>query len=110
MKETTEAKIQQEIVMWFNNTHCLKANENRSIIFSVPNESTTSQHRQHNTGLLRGVSDLIVIHKGKCLFIEVKTEKGAQSDYQKEFESRIKQNGFEYYLVRSLEQFKSIIP
>ena len=37
------------------------------------------------TGLLSGVSDLIVVLEGKVLFVEVKNEKGKQSQKQKYF-------------------------
>jgi hypothetical protein len=109
MKEITESKIQQEGVMWFNNTYCLKHQENRGIIFSVPNESQEDQRRKVNTGLLRGASDTIVIFRGQCLFVEWKTKTGVQSERQKDFQKRIEENGFKYYLVRSLQEFKEII-
>ena len=107
----TENKIQQEIIIWFRNNFCLKNNDPRSAIFSVPNDSKDAkeQMRKIATGLMAGVSDLICIHKGKVLFIECKDEKGRQSDKQKDFQSIVESQGFEYYLVRSLENFKIII-
>ncbi|MDR0423092.1 MAG: VRR-NUC domain-containing protein, partial [Rickettsiales bacterium] len=59
-------------------------------------------------GVVPGVSDLIVIHNNKVIFIEVKTDKGVQSEQQKEFEARCKENKQEYHLVRSLEDFQNI--
>jgi len=107
----TEDKIQQEIVMWYRNTYCLKNHTPRNIIFSVPNDSKDAkeQMRKIATGLYAGVSDLIVIHFGNVIFAEVKTEIGKQSDKQKEFESIVTQQNFEYWLVRSLSDFKKII-
>jgi hypothetical protein len=108
-----EDRIQQEIFVWFNNTYCLKNHKPRGIIFSIPNGGTRNAKeavKLKATGLLRGASDLIVIlPNGKLLFIEVKTDIGVQSEYQKDFEDRVKSLGFEYILVRSLEEFKKII-
>jgi len=108
----TESKLQQEIYQWFQNTYCLKHHEPRLCIFSVPNGGTRNKLEAitlKSTGLLPGVSDLIVILPNKVLFIELKTETGIQSQVQKDFEERVAKLGQEYYLVQSLEQFKALI-
>jgi hypothetical protein len=104
----TESKIQQEIVMWFRNNYCLLQHNPRSVIFSVPNDSKDAkeQMRKKATGLYAGVSDLICIHFGKVLFIEVKADNGIQSPRQKDFQNIVESQGFEYHLVRSLDEFK----
>ena len=107
-----ESKIQQQIFIWFNNNFCLKHHNPRSIIWSVPNGGTRNKIEAiilKATGLLPGVSDLILIHLGKVVFVEVKTPIGKQSVQQIDFEQRIKNNGFEYHLVRSLDEFKQIL-
>jgi len=111
MKTISENKIQQEIVLWYNNNFCLKHHSPRQCIFSVPNDSINAieTKRKVNTGLMAGVSDLIILHNGECLFIEVKTLSGKQSEKQKYFEKIVSLQGFKYYLVRSLEDFKKII-
>lgn len=105
--------LQAEIVKWYNNNYCLSIFEKRGIIFSVPNGGTRNKIEAmvlKATGLLSGVSDLIVIlPNSKILFIELKNEKGIQQEKQKDFETRIKKLKLPYYLVRSLEQFKNII-
>lgn len=118
---TSEAKIQGEIYRWYNNTYCLKTNEPRCLIFSVPNGGTRNHVEATQlkaTGLLPGVSDLIVIHATyshewglvrRVLFIEVKTETGKQTPQQIEFQERIKALGYDYHVVRSLDQFKAIV-
>jgi hypothetical protein len=107
----TEEQIQQQIVIWFNNNYCLKIDNPRCMIFSVPNDSINAieTKRKINTGLLKGASDLIVVLPNNVLFFEVKTEKGIQSQNQKDFQDRIEKLGFKYYLVRSLKQFQEII-
>lgn len=106
-----EDVIQAEIVEWFNNTYCLKFHIPRYMIFSVPNGGTRNKLeaiKMKSTGLLAGVADLIIV-LDRTVFVEVKTEAGTQSPEQKEFEKRIKDLGHEYYLVRSLEDFKLLI-
>ena len=61
------------------------------------------------TGLLSGVSDLIVVLPNRILFLELKTETGQQSDSQVEFSCIISVLGFEYYVIRSIDEFKNII-
>lgn len=104
--EKTEERIQQEIFLFANNTFCLAGMHTRGIIFHVPNQG---QYRLTGIGVKAGVSDLIFIFKGKCLFIEVKTPAGKISLAQSDFQKRIEENGFKYYLVRSLQDFKSIM-
>lgn len=84
------------------------------MIFSVANELAGSNKiammQAKATGLVAGVSDLIVITpSGKLLFIELKTEKGVQSQVQKDFEQRVTALGFAYHLIRSLTEFKSLL-
>lgn len=107
----TEGKIQQEIVMYFRNNYCLNFHNPKCLIFSVPNESSSKGEtmRKLATGLLGGVSDLIVILPNKVLFFECKDDKGTQSDSQKQFQKDVQNLGFEYHLVRSLEDFRKII-
>jgi hypothetical protein len=111
MKITTENKIQQEIYLYFKLNYCLPKHENRCMIFSVPNDSSNAveQQRKVNTGLLAGVSDLIVFIGKDVYCIEVKTNTGRQSDKQKEFEERIKLLGHKYFIVRSLDEFKKVL-
>jgi hypothetical protein len=101
----TEAQLQQQIVIYFKNNH-------KGLIFSVPNGGTRNPIEAKIlklTGSLAGVSDLIVIQQNKIIFVEVKIEKGIQSEVQIKFQNNVQNLGFEYYLVRSLEQFKSIL-
>lgn len=131
MRKINEEYIQASCVLWLNNNYGLKHHSPRLMIFSIPNElamtirgallqtklpkSKVDQiisiltQKFKNTGLRPGVSDTIVIFPGKTVYIEFKTDIGVQSDKQKEFEQVVKQNGQNYYICRSLEQFKSIV-
>ena len=57
---------------------------------------------------ISGMSDITLFKQGKTIFIEVKNENGKQSELQKHFQKVIEAQGFKYYLVRSLEEFKEI--
>ena len=50
-----------------------------------------------------GIVDLIVIGKGKVIFLEVKTKTGRQSISQKVFEEICKKNKVKCALVRSIK-------
>ena len=80
---------------------------NQVEVFAIPNGG----HRDVATamvlkreGVRRGAPDLMIIGKEKIYFIEVKTQKGKQSEYQKIFEEIVsKSDACEYYLWRSLD-------
>lgn len=109
-----EAKIQSECFVWFNNNYCLTFHEPRGMMFSVPNElggrNMISTALAKGIGLMAGVSDtIIILPNSKIIFVEFKTLKGRQSDKQKDFEKRVKAHGYDYYIVRSFEEFKELI-
>ena len=59
---------------------------------------------------LPGEADLTLFAKGgKTVFIEIKTAKGWQSKQQKAFEKRVKELGFEYVIMRSLDDARELI-
>ena len=100
--------IQADIFSWYNNKYCLKHHNPRHCIFSVPNGGKRNKREAAKlkaTGLRAGVSDLIVVQPNRCIYVEVKTATGEQSDKQKEFEQIVTALGFEYWLVRSLQDF-----
>lgn len=106
----TESKIQQECVVWFRN-NLQRKGVDKGIVFSVPNERKSYMEIKDLllTGLLSGVSDLIVVLQGKVIFIELKNAKGKQSDKQKIFQKQVENLGHEYWLIRTFEEFKKII-
>ena len=85
--------------------------------FTVPNEAAGGgrgamirMRKLKKMGLRSGVADLVLLLKGgKTVFLEVKTDKGRQSENQKEFEKEIKKLDFDYYIVRSVEDVEEIL-
>jgi len=104
----TESQIQAQCFQWYHNEY---ARLDKGLIFAVPNGGTRNIKEAmvlKSTGVLAGVSDLIVIlPNGKLIFVEVKKENGKQSDKQKDFEDRVNKLGFDYWLVYSLNEFKN---
>ena len=60
-------------------------------------------------GCRRGFPDLTAIKDGQTVYIEVKTETGRQSDYQKEFEQICISHGCRYILARSVKDVQDLL-
>jgi len=64
--------------------------------------------RRMPKGSMKGLPDIMVITEGGfVVFLEVK-DKSKQSEDQKIFQSRCKEKGCEYHIVRSIENVKEI--
>jgi hypothetical protein len=53
-------------------------------------------------GSYRGIPDRIAISHGISYYIEIKSQKGVQSTYQKQFQSDIERSGGIYILARGI--------
>ena len=60
-------------------------------------------------GLIPGRSDLVLYFHGTAYMIELKTPKGRQSPVQKEWQHIIEKQGFEYFIIRSVDEFIALI-
>jgi len=58
---------------------------------------------------MNGYPDITLFKDNKTIFVEVKNEKGVQSEIQKYVQKQLENKGFQYFLVRSLEEFKKIV-
>jgi hypothetical protein len=100
----TESTIQHSIIQYLQ--------LRRVFAFSVPNEGHGGQrHRALHMkalGQRNGVSDIIALLPSRAIFLEVKTDTGRQSPAQHDFEETVKSLGFEYYVVRSVEDVARI--
>lgn len=102
-RKKTEHDIQKSIVRFFRKTYP------NYIIFSTNNEACYNNSYFLESGVLQGVSDLVIVLPNKVLFVELKTQKGVQSKNQKEFQSKLITLGYDYFLVRSLSEFQELI-
>jgi Holliday junction resolvase len=58
---------------------------------------------------MNGISDLILFKDGKTLFIEVKSDIGKPSPMQLFRQKQLRQQGFTYEIINSLEQCSNLI-
>lgn len=112
MKPLSESTIQKQIIQYLS-----LISAGKFVFFSVPNESLGAAMKMFKVpdkaqyplmahframGLLPGVSDLMILHDGKAYCMEVKTERGTQSQAQVRFESNVEKCGIPYEVVRSV--------
>ena len=59
----------------------------------------------------KGLPDLFIFKKDKCVFVELKIGKNKPTEEQREFKDMIEEiDGiYEYYLVRDFEKFKEVM-
>lgn len=78
----------------------------RVFCFAVPNgglRNLITAAFLKKEGATAGVSDLIILLPKECIFVEVKTKTGRQSEEQKNFQRAVELLGFKYYVWRSLD-------
>ena len=83
-----------------------------AFFFAAVNEgkrSPATGARLKKQGLLPGVADLVIVHEGMALFIELKTKRGRQSPEQIEFAKRCIECGSPYYLARTLAEVELVL-
>ena len=95
-----ESRIQADIVKHLH--------ERGLFCHSIPNEqghgNAIRTGQLISMGMWPGVADLVIwISPGKIAYLEIKNEKGRQSDRQIQFQQRCLDNGFPYAVVRSVE-------
>ena len=106
-----EHRLQCACVRWFR----LAYPQHRHNLFAVPNggyRTPATAAKIKAEGALPGVSDLILlIARGGYhgLLIEMKTDKGRQSEAQREWQRLIEADGYKYVVVRSIEEFIKVV-
>jgi len=99
----SEHLIQVRCIAEFRNEYERKG---LGVIIPVPNELAA---KRRDIAICIGASDLIVVLNGKVLFCELKTAYNSQSPAQIAFQATVQALGFEYKIIRSLEEFKEYI-
>lgn len=103
----TEQQFQSACVMWFNQNYTSK----RKLLHC--NNNNSHDKRSGNVakalGVVPGVSDLELICDGMVVFIELKIGKGTHSPDQKEFQALLEERGHVYVVIRTMEDFKSLV-
>ena len=106
MRKRPENDIQRSIVKY------IEAVVPSALVMAIPNASRrTKSGRPMNAapGLLPGAPDLVVvIPKGKVIWIEVKAPKGTVSSNQKMVHGRLRSLGHMCFVVRSIEDVQRV--
>lgn len=109
MPNQYETKLQQDCYTWFHNSFP----SFRGLLWRVENEGRRNGYEQmvaKSTGIVSGVSDLMMVFGGQFHAIELKAgEDGRQSREQKKWQNKITEAGGNYYLVYTLEEFQGLI-
>lgn len=105
-----ESQIQKCIVQY------LQYMENARKLYFIRNNTFVGQIRRRDgsVGYMRqgksGAADIIVFMPlGRTIFVEVKAEKGRQSLAQEQFQERLLSLGFQYAIVRSIDDLKAVL-
>lgn len=73
-------------------------------------DAARKRFRKHISPYVRnGIPDLLALRPGVRKWYEVKSEKGVQSESQKDFQKLLERNGEEYFIVRSIEDVQNTL-
>lgn len=106
-----ESELQRSCVKWFR----YKYSTLKPLLFAVPNggfRNVREASIMKAEGVVAGVSDLILLLPRQgfhALCIEMKTQKGKQSDNQKEFALAVGAEGYKYVICRSFDEFMEVV-
>lgn len=88
----------------------------KAVWFHVPNESVVSERmdvvrikRKQALGMINGAPDFVVTNGAKTVFIELKTDKGRQTESQKMFEKWCCKCGITYEICRSVDDVSLVL-
>ena len=103
----SEGFLQQEIVMFYNNEY---PNLRGTLCYNLNNSTGGFRGKMNKfLGVIAGRSDLALYREGKAIMIELKTKTGTQKPAQAKWQALMESQGFEYIIIRSLEEFKQIL-
>jgi len=109
--QKSEARIQQDCVMWFKNEFPYLA----ILLFHIANgekRDPATAMKLKGMGVTKGVPDLFLSVSNPeyhGLYIEMKNDKGKPSKEQLEFQSKSIYQGYAFFICRSLDEFKELI-
>lgn len=106
-----EDQLQKSCVQWFD----IQYPQYRALLHHSPNggkRNAIEAAKLKQMGVRAGFPDLILLVPNKEYYymgIELKTQKGRQSEYQKEFQNEFGRIGAKYVVIRSIGEFMRII-
>lgn len=81
----------------------------RSITDALRRAGWDVTYHLQGVGSRKGFPDLTAMKEGRTVYIEVKTETGRQSDYQKKFERICNAHGCTYIIARSVSDIEGLL-
>lgn len=103
-----ELQLQARCYQWAHNTYP----QLRKLLFAVPNGGTRHAREAMSlkaSGVVSGIPDMICVYGGKPVGFELKTETGKLSPDQKAVHEIWLYHGITVHVVRSFEEFQSLI-
>jgi hypothetical protein len=103
----SEARLQADCFQWFHNSFPSQ----RQMLFHVQNKASSAieGNKFKAMGVVKGISDLILILPQRVIFIELKTETGKQLPEQEQFQIKVQARYHEYVIIRSFKEFQQFI-
>jgi len=104
----TESKIHQSCYKFLHNNYP----DLRKVVWHTRNEGDYSQYEQSiikSLGITKGVADLVMLYGGNFYGIEIKAPGQNPRPSQTKWGTAIEKQGGEYHVIRSLDEFKSLI-
>lgn len=99
----TEHTLQLECISYFRNHF---ERYGKGVVIPVLNELAS---KRKDLVICLGCSDLILVMNNRVIFCELKVGYNQQQQNQKDFEKVVNRLGYEYHLIRSLNEFKNIL-
>ena len=87
----------------------LVSNKCREIINMCIKGNPVAGAQARSMGVTRGVSDCLFMWNKTVYCFEFKTQIGRQSEHQVEWQKKVENNNYEYFLIRSVDDFQKII-
>lgn len=106
-----EDSLQMQCVAWFG----WQFPSLKRLLHHSPNGGRRDARegaRFKQMGVQAGFPDLLLLVASESkhgLLIELKSRTGKQSEFQKEYQSLVEAQGYRYEVVRSLQQFMSVV-
>ena len=100
---SSEHILQLECIAWFRNYY---ERFGAGCIIPVPNELA---RKRKDIVIKDGCSDLIIALPGETIYVELKVGYNSQQDNQIEFEKLILNLNQRYFVIKSLQDFKTLI-
>ena len=107
-------KLQSECFLWFYNNHpnlryLMHSNLN-NLTSQIPKEKAIRiMGMLKGMGLVKGVLDLEFYYKGVLHVFDIKVGRDSLKNEQKDFIKAIENQGGRGYVIRSIEDFKTVI-